>query len=127
MTPRNAERITGLDVTAGFVIGSRTIHYATASESGVEIARAEGCNQAAALGRLVEVIYKRRSEQTMQEQGWRCADCNGIKPLTIHHKVFRSHGRDDRRENLIAICVSCHDSRHNQKRGVKALADEVET
>ena len=31
----------------------------------------------------------------------------------VHHVVFREHGGADRKENLIVICISCHDAIHH--------------
>jgi HNH endonuclease len=115
MTRLQAERIMGLGVTVSATFGRKVTHYAMAMDGDMEIARAEGVTQSLALQALVGIIYKRRSAQVMREQGYRCAKCKAIKPLTIHHKKFRSHGRDDSVENLLALCRPCHGGEHGER------------
>ena len=46
------------------------------------------------------------------EQHYRCAHCGEVKPLQVHHIIFRSHGGGDQRENLEALCAECHHKKH---------------
>ncbi|MGO8808768.1 MAG: HNH endonuclease [Candidatus Sulfotelmatobacter sp.] len=32
--------------------------------------------------------------------------------LEVHHKQYRSHSGSDSEENLITLCVDCHDEMH---------------
>ena len=38
-----------------------------------------------------------------------CERCGSSSILSVHHIVFRSHGRIDTKENLIILCQDCHD------------------
>ena len=44
----------------------------------------------------------------MEEQGGRCKLCPSTGPLQLDHIEERSHGRDDRPENLQLLCLPCH-------------------
>ncbi len=55
---------------------------------------------------------KRIRLDLMQEQNGRCGICQRAVPLQLHHKVFRSQGRDDRKSNLHLICFPCHNGSH---------------
>ncbi len=41
-----------------------------------------------------------------------CEKCGKKRPLDWHHKVKRSQGGTDERENLIALCRECHLKEH---------------
>lgn len=47
-----------------------------------------------------------------------CCEICGRPPdwrgLGKHHKVFRSHGGDDTRENIVWACGDCHDEKHHR-------------
>ena len=43
-----------------------------------------------------------------------CERCKG-PASDIHHIKYRSHGRDDSIENLIALCRDCHNLAHAEK------------
>ena len=36
--------------------------------------------------------------------------------LEVHDKLFRSHSGDDSEENLITLCVDCHEEMHILRR-----------
>lgn len=44
-----------------------------------------------------------------------CEYCGKRGILHCHHIRFRSHGREDSKENLIILCVSCHTQVHENK------------
>ncbi len=64
---------------------------------------------------------KRRVEKLMQmkppDDGL-CEEC-GLKPdfrgLQRHHKVFRSLGGSDEKDNIIFVCGRCHSKLHGTK------------
>ena len=61
---------------------------------------------------FVDWNYRRNCQAVCDAQKWRCANCGRPIPLEVHHKVFRSQGRDDRIENLVALCSCCHKGKH---------------
>lgn len=38
----------------------------------------------------------------------RCESCYRVTMLTDHHIVFKSHGGSDEPDNIICLCVQCH-------------------
>jgi hypothetical protein len=48
----------------------------------------------------------------MEEQKGRCARCGCIRPLQLHHIVYRSERRDDRPGNLELLDDACHRADH---------------
>lgn len=52
--------------------------------------------------------YYWQALEIFESQEWRCDKCGRIKPLQLHHKTKRSHGRDDSKENLCGLCSDCH-------------------
>jgi 5-methylcytosine-specific restriction endonuclease McrA len=65
-----------------------------------------------AIKKAVDANYIRVSGEVIKSQAWRCAKCHGFKPLQIHHKVKRSHGRKDVHRNLEGLCNDCHGFEH---------------
>lgn len=41
-----------------------------------------------------------------------CALCGSVKALHLHHVLFRSHGGDDVRANIVPLCQRCHEGVH---------------
>ena len=52
--------------------------------------------------------------QVLERDGWRCQVCGRAEDLQIHHIQPRSRLGDDSAENLIALCVMCHQKAHRQ-------------
>lgn len=46
-----------------------------------------------------------------------CATCGTTETLHLHHVLYRSHGGDDVRGNIVPLCRRCHEGVH---RGEKA-------
>ena len=44
--------------------------------------------------------------------GYRCALCDDVRGLQIHHIVHRSAGGNDTPHNLITLCWRCHAEAH---------------
>jgi hypothetical protein len=56
----------------------------------------------------------------MERARWKCQNCDKAgASLSAHHKIFRSHGRDDRVAALQALCLECHQAAHQQKSAAK--------
>lgn len=65
--------------------------------------------------RLDPEAYERMRRHILRRDSWRCQVCGAMSGLEIHHKEFRSHGGDDREENLITLCCRCHASIHGER------------
>lgn len=64
---------------------------------------------------LVDLNYKRNCEAVRLRQAYKCGHCGASAPLSVHHKRLRKMGgseRDDRVENLIALCKKCDNEEH---------------
>ena len=119
MTLANAERITGYSIVRLDLDG----FYFQAQDRGEHVASAGAKTEKEALRRLVEKVYKIHCEIVMRRQQFRCAVCGLIKPLSVHHRVFRSHGRDDRTSNLLALCNEDHEAQHRSKEKINGGVD----
>jgi hypothetical protein len=64
--------------------------------------------------RLDSASFKSLRQQVLRRDSWRCQLCGTMSNLEVHHKQFRSHSRDDSKENLIAVCAACHDALHRE-------------
>jgi len=65
-----------------------------------------------ALLRLDPVSYESLRQQVLRRDGWRCQSCGTMSNLEIHHRLFRSQSGEDLEDNLITLCVSCHEGVH---------------
>jgi 5-methylcytosine-specific restriction endonuclease McrA len=66
--------------------------------------------------RLDPAPYESLRQQVLRRDGWRCQSCGTMSNLEVHHKQFRSHSGDDSEENLITLCVRCHEEMHSPRR-----------
>ena len=62
--------------------------------------------------RLDPVSHESLRLQVLHRDGWRCQSCGAMSNLQIHHKLFRSQSGEDSEDNLITLCVSCHEGVH---------------
>lgn len=116
MTVKRAESITGYEVR--MVAESRSGVAYAAFRADVEVARASEMKPGETLRLLVEKVYKIHSKIVLEKQKYRCLLCGGRFPLDIDHIKPRSKGRDDRVENLRAICSAFYGCRaHARKHG----------
>jgi 5-methylcytosine-specific restriction endonuclease McrA len=65
---------------------------------------------------LDPVAYEALRQRVLRRDGWRCQSCGVMSNLEVHHKGFRSHCGHDSEENLITLCVSCHEEMHSPRR-----------
>ena len=65
--------------------------------------------------RLSQSEYNVLKRQVYVRDKWHCRSCNNSRNLTPHHIVFRSQGGEDRLDNLITLCINCHDGVHGGK------------
>jgi len=66
--------------------------------------------------RLDAASYDSLRLQILRRDGWRCQACGTMSNLEVHHKLFRSHSGDESEENLITLCVDCHEEVHVPRR-----------
>jgi len=67
--------------------------------------------------RLDPASYETLRQQVLRRDGWRCQSCGTMSNLEVHHKRFRSHSGRDSEENLITLCVGCHEEMHTSSGG----------
>ena len=63
--------------------------------------------------RLDPEAYETLRQVVLRRDGWRCQSCGTMANLEVHHQQFRSHSGYDSEENLITLCVVCHNTIHN--------------
>lgn len=114
MTLRKAEAITGYEIRRLDIDDGKGFYF-EALDRGERVTAIGGKDEADALDKLVAEVYKIHCEIVRRRQGFRCSGCSKLKALSCHHKIFRSHGRDDRLSNLTALCNDCHEMQHKAK------------
>lgn len=65
--------------------------------------------------RLDPNSYRRLARQVLKRDRWCCQFCGSQVNLQVHHIKWRSHLGNDREENLITVCASCHNEIHMRK------------
>ena len=63
--------------------------------------------------RLEQHEYEELRQRVLRRDGWRCQFCGSRAQLEVHHQQFRSHSGEDREQNLITLCTSCHSVIHS--------------
>jgi len=58
--------------------------------------------------------YAQHCRKVLERDGWRCQWCGCIEGLQVHHIKPRGRLGDDAVDNLIAVCVACHQKAHGQ-------------
>jgi len=56
--------------------------------------------------------YNLLRQRVLERDGWRCQNCGSSKYLHVHHQTRRSKLGDDALDNLITLCVTCHQKQH---------------
>ncbi len=62
--------------------------------------------------RLDPDAYEGLFQQVLRRDGCRCQSCGTRTNLQVHHIQLRSQSGDDAEQNLITLCVNCHESLH---------------
>ena len=62
--------------------------------------------------RLESEAYRQLCLEVLKRDGWRCQKCGRIEDLQVHHIQSRGLLGDDADENLITLCVRCHQELH---------------
>lgn len=66
--------------------------------------------------RGVNYGYANTKSYVLTRDNYTCQQCKGkLKDVRVevHHIIFRSNGGSDEQENLITLCIKCHDNVHN--------------
>ena len=110
MTIKKAKAINGLDY---IVTETRSgILVSAYNEDGEVVAEAEAHQLKRAIEMTVNAVYFKWKSEKMEESGWKCERCGSVRALHAHHIVFRSKGRNDRKENMQVLCINCHEDEH---------------
>jgi hypothetical protein len=93
--------------------------YQAVDPDGVVVAWSGRLLQKPAVEELIESVYKINSDIVRRRQDYRCLLCGRIGPLEIdHHPVSRARGqRNDRTDNLRAVCTVYGCGEHARKHG----------
>jgi 5-methylcytosine-specific restriction endonuclease McrA len=59
--------------------------------------------------------YERNKQLMYRRDGWKCRHCGSRSMLTPHHLIFQGHGGTDDLENLLCLCMKCHDDVHDRR------------
>lgn len=53
--------------------------------------------------------------QVLERDQYQCAACGqgGLNQLHVHHVTYRSRGGDDVLNNLVTLCLGCHQLLHD--------------
>lgn len=91
--------------------------------------QSEHYEQTRAHNRKATLKYKNKTRYSglryavLQRDNNKCVNCDSEKLLTVHHKNgvswVNSKEPDNRLENLVTLCRSCHTTLHLQLRGCK--------
>lgn len=65
--------------------------------------------------KLLQKCYDIRRVQCLDRAKWACEKCNRVGGLECHHKIHRSKERNDKLENLQALCNDCHGREHGAR------------
>jgi 5-methylcytosine-specific restriction endonuclease McrA len=57
--------------------------------------------------------YAAAKKQMFVRDGYKCRHCRSRENLTPHHMVMRSQVGKDVLENLLCLCIKCHNAIHD--------------
>jgi 5-methylcytosine-specific restriction endonuclease McrA len=64
--------------------------------------------------RLDSNSYRKLHRTILERDGWHCQFCGSMQNLQVHHLNFRSQAGGDDEQNLITLCVECHEKLHRE-------------
>lgn len=65
--------------------------------------------------KILKLCYDLRREQCFHLAKWACGKFNRAGWIECHHKIHRSKQRNDKLENLQALCNECHGREHGAR------------
>ena len=75
--------------------------------------------------RLSPEEYGKLKVHVANRDGWKCQHCGTRNHLHVHHIVYRSEGGTDTSDNLVTLCVFCHDGVHQNKLSIWAENEDL--
>jgi 5-methylcytosine-specific restriction endonuclease McrA len=67
--------------------------------------------------------WRRKREEAFNHHGRKCQRCRSIAKLRVHHKHYRSLGRE-KMTDLEILCDDCHSLHHEDIGGIDSLSKE---
>jgi 5-methylcytosine-specific restriction endonuclease McrA len=59
--------------------------------------------------------YDRLRTRVLERDGWKCQCCGSSVDLHVHHLRYRGRLGSDVIDNLISLCIDCHNNEHRKK------------
>jgi hypothetical protein len=59
--------------------------------------------------------WKELRKTILKRDGYKCVECDFTKNLTVHHITPKNIGGEDDAENLVTLCLWCHEKKHGRK------------
>lgn len=58
--------------------------------------------------------YDRLRIRVLERDRWKCQGCGSSVNLQVHHLRYRGRLGSDELDNLISLCMDCHDNEHRK-------------
>jgi 5-methylcytosine-specific restriction endonuclease McrA len=65
--------------------------------------------------------YNRNKRLVYERDGWKCRHCNRREGLTPHHVVYQSRQGSDDLNNLMTLCLWCHNDIHDHRLKIEII------
>lgn len=65
-------------------------------------------------------LPKEISQAVYERDNHQCVQCQSTKGIVPHHKIHRSKGGSDELDNLITLCLECHQKEHPWTKFIKS-------
>lgn len=59
-------------------------------------------------------FYEYNKSLMYKRDDWHCRHCNTNSSLTPHHVIFQGQGGSDALNNLLCLCIRCHNAVHDR-------------
>jgi 5-methylcytosine-specific restriction endonuclease McrA len=61
------------------------------------------------------------SQAVYRRDDWHCRHCNRSSSLTPHHVVYQSASGIDTLDNLLTLCIKCHNDVHERRLEIQVI------
>jgi 5-methylcytosine-specific restriction endonuclease McrA len=68
------------------------------------------------------VLPKSLSTRVYIRDGWKCRNCQRRENLTPHHVIFKGRGGEDKMNNLLTLCIFCHNGVHQKNLDIVVIS-----
>jgi 5-methylcytosine-specific restriction endonuclease McrA len=75
--------------------------------------------------RLSPEEYARVKREVLGRDRWKCQYCGTRNNLHVHHIVYRSEQGRDTSDNLVTLCLPCHDGVHGNNLSIWAENEDL--